>query len=177
MVNPFTLFKKKAPAPKERKPLNLPEITEDKMTLVNISAMINEGIPIWTWTSMLDKWNTTAMLNMRGDLLDGFAMFRKEQDFLIKYVAIVGSDHKSMTLKIREICKCSNSNILELINTEFADAYKVYYDDAQLTENLQYYVHDLDADTINEYLEKNRLLHVSEEHFVKKKDIEEDIEI
>lgn len=177
MVNPFTLFKRKAPVQRERKPLNLPEIPADKMDLVNISAMINEGTPIWTWTSLLDKWNTTAMLNMQGNALDGFAMFRKEHDYLIKYVAVVSQDNQSMTLKIREICKCTNSNILELINTEIKDAYRVYYDDKHLTENLQYYVHDLDVETINEHLKNERVLYVSEEHFIKKDDAEIGIEM
>lgn len=176
MVNLFTLFKKKTPVQRERKPLNLPEIPADKMDLVNIAAMINEGTPIWTWTSLLDKWNTTAMLNMQGNALDGFAMFRKEYDYLVKYVAVVDQNQQSMTLKISEICKCTTSNILELINTELRDAYRIYYDTDRRTETLQFYVHNLDDETIDKHLKNERVLYVSDDHFIKKVDAENGIE-
>lgn len=163
------LFKKKSEAPKEREPLKLPRIPESKMNIADISEMLNNGTPIWTWTSLLDKFNTTAMLNMQGNALDGFACFRKEHDLLMKYVAIVSPDN-TVHLKLTEICKCTNSNIMELINTEFKDAYKVYYDDLGFTESTQYFIHDLKYEDIVEYLTDNRVMYVGEEHFYKKAD-------
>lgn len=173
MFKHFSLFKKKPTKPKERKPLNLPEVPADKFTPADIAEMINNGTPIWTWTSILDNFNVTAMLNMQGNCLDGFAMFRKEHDLLIKYVAVVCQDLQSMTMKITEICKCTNSNIIELYNTELKDAHKVYYDDLGLTEEVRYFVHDLEYEKIAAYLEKNRVMYVGEEHFIKNPDYQE----
>ncbi|SHI97089.1 hypothetical protein SAMN02745229_03914 [Butyrivibrio fibrisolvens DSM 3071] len=167
MFDVFSIFKKK-PAPKtERKPLNLPEVPADKMNPADIVQMLSEGTPIWTWTSIMDKYNYTAMLNMQGNCLDGFAMFRKEEDLLIKYVGVIGSD-KKMIMKITEVQLFKNSNIMELFETELKDAYRVYYDDEHLTENLSFFCYDVTYDEMKKYLEGNRVMYISEDHFMKK---------
>lgn len=167
MVNLKTLFKNKKSVPKERKPINLPELPADKMNVADISKIINEGVPIWTWTSILDKCNVTAMFNMANGCLDGFACFRKEDDLIYKYIGVLDSD-KTLILKMSEICKCSNSNIMELINTEFTDAYKVYYDDEGITDNVQFFRVNLVYEDIKDYLENHRVMSVTDEHFVRK---------
>ena len=176
MFNPFLLLQKKTSKSKERKPLNLPEIPTDKFTPAEIAEMINNGIPIWTWTNILENYNITAISNMQGNCLDGFAMYRKEYDLLVKYVAVVCQELETMTMKISDICKCTNSNIMELYNSDLKDSYKVYYDNVGLTNEVRYFVHDLDYEKIVAYLKNNRVMYVSDEHFIKNPGYQEPVE-
>jgi deoxyadenosine/deoxycytidine kinase len=60
---------------------------------------------------------------------------------------------------------------MELYNTEFADAYKLFYDnESEYSAGCQCYVHDVHIDMIENELSKRRVFHIGEEHFFKKSD-------
>lgn len=171
----FNFFKNKIlPPPAEQSPIPLPEITVDKMNPVTISEMLRNNIAIWGWYKVSDlknnQMNFTALLNMTIGF-EGLALFRREGDYIVKYrVEVVGKELKTY-LRISEICRLSNSNIMELFNTELSDAYKLFYDeDSKYTAECQSYVHDINEEMINDKLSNNRVFHIGEEHFFKKSD-------
>lgn len=171
----FEFFKKKPdPQVEEKNPIPLPEIAADKMNPVAIAEMIKNDTAIWGWYKVTDlknnNINVTAMLNMTYGF-DGLALFRKEGDFLVKYrVDVVGEELKIYT-KLADVCKLTNSNIMELFNTELSDAYKLFYDEnSEYSAGCQSYVHDVNEDMLNDYLSTHRVFHVGEEHFFAKKD-------
>lgn len=163
----FNLWKKKMDSGAERHPLNLPEIPEEKMNSADIVKMLSAGIPIWTWCSLMDKYNVSALTNIRGNCEDGFAMFRKEEDLLVKYVGNISSDQK-MVMEIAEVSLFKASNVLELFETELKDAYKVYYDEDHLTEDLLYYCYDVTYEDMKEFLKTHRVMSISKDHFIRK---------
>lgn len=163
----FNLVKKKKPSGEERHPLNMPEIPKEKMNPADIVKMLSSGIPIWTWCSILDKYNDTALTNIRGKCLDGFAMFRKEEDLLVKYIGNINSNQE-MVMAISEVSLFKASNVLELFETELRDAYKVYYDDEHLTESLSYYCYDVTYEDMKKFLETHRVMGIGEDHFLRK---------
>lgn len=165
-------FKKKTlPTPTKQVPIPLPEITGDKMSPVTIAEMLRSNTAIWGWYKATDlknnQINFTAILNMTIGF-DGFALFRREGDYLVKYrVEAVGKELK-IYLKISEICRLSNSNIMELFNTELSDAYKLFYDeDSKYAAGCQSYVHDITEEMIENKLSNNRVFLIGEEHFFK----------
>lgn len=171
----FDFFKKKPiPQADEKTPIPLPVIPEEKMTPTAIAEMIKNGTAIWGWYKVTDlknnTINVTAMLNMTYGF-EGLALFRKEGDYIIKYrVDVVGKDLE-IYMKISEICKLTNSNIMEIYNTELSDAYKLMYDEkSEYTSKCQSYVHDITSEMLDDYLETHRVFVVGEEHFFAKKD-------
>jgi len=171
----FDFFKKKPqPQPAEQNPLPLPEIPAEKMNPVAIGEMLKNHTAIWGWYKVMDmkngNMNVSALLNMTLGF-EGFALFRREGDYLIKYrIDSVGENH-AIYMKISEICRLSNSNVMELFNTELSDAYKLFYDEeSNYAAGCQSYIHDINEQMIEDKLSNNRVFHVGEEHFYKKSD-------
>lgn len=172
----FDWFKKK-PQPQqqeEKHPLPLPELDADKNNPVAIEALLKDGNAIWGWykADQLDngQLNLSAIFNMTYGF-DGLALFRKEEDYLVKYRVDVIGDSLEIHLKISEICKFSHSNVMELFNTELSDAYKILLDEQQnIAANCQAYIHDLTAEDIDDYLTNHRVMTVGDEHFFRKED-------
>lgn len=182
----FDFFRKKPQQQQEEQtPIPLPELPTDQNNPVAIESLLKDGNAIWGWYKVMDmkngQMNLSAMLNMTYGF-EGIALFRKEGDFLVKYLTDVVGESLEIHLKISEICKFSHSNVMELFNTELSDAYKLLYDEQQdFAAHCQAYIHDLNETKINDYLTNHRVMIVGEEHFFAKKDypngLPEDMEI
>lgn len=171
----FDFFKRKQqPQPAEQNPIPLPEIPSEKMNPVALHEMLKNRTAIWGWYKVTDmrnnELNFSALLNMTLGF-DGFAVFRREGDYLVKYrVDSVGEEH-AIYMKLSEICRLTPSNVMELYNIEFADAYKLFYDDdSNYSAGCQCYVHDVNEEMIENALSTRRVFHIGEEHFFKKSD-------
>lgn len=171
----FHLFKKKKlTQPAEQNLIPLPEIPYNKMNPVTIANMLRNNTAIWAWYKVTDyknnQMNYSAILNITIGF-DGLALFRKEGNYLVKYhVNAVGKECK-IYLKINNICRFSNSNIMELFNTELSDAYRLFYDeDSEYAAGCQCYVYDITEEMIENKLSQNRVFYIGEEHFFKKSD-------
>lgn len=168
------LKKKMQSQPVEQNPIPLPEIPDDKMNPVAIAEMLKNKTAIWGWYKVTDlknnQMNFTAILNMTIGF-DGLALFRREGDYLVKYRVDAVGKECTICMKISEICKLSNSNIMELFNTELSDAYKLFYDEnSEYAAECQSYVHDITEEMIENNLSNNRVFFIGEEHFFKKSD-------
>ncbi len=168
------IFGKKAFPNPDRKPINLPVI-EDKSP-DKIIGMLRDDIPIWAWFDAMQatnedgSWNFDALYALEKGRFDGFAMYRKEGDFLCKYDTYIFKNDSRFHLKLQEIREFKNSNVLEICNTDFKNARELYYDVEGLTDEQLHFVHDLTEEEIKEYLSHNLVMHVSDEHFKKKED-------
>ena len=165
------LFSKKKRTPsldEERHPLPLPEIPEDKFNAVGIAELLRGGSVLWAWYDLLKKYNWNAALNFVGNCTDTFAVYRVEGNFLVKYIAMVAEDQ--FFLKLSEVQRMSNSNVMELFNSDLKDAYRVYFDDEGLTENLQYFIHDLTDEMVEAELQFKRVMVVTDDHFKKREE-------
>ena len=76
----------------------------------------------------------------------------------------------ALVLKLNEVQRMSNSNVMELFNSDLKDAYRVYYDDEGITENLQSFVHDVTDEMIEAELQTKRVMVVTDDHFKKRED-------
>ena len=165
----FNFFKRKAVTSSERRPLKLPSIPKAKRTSSEIMSLLKKGIPIWAWYSLLDKPNVSAIATVTGNYLDGFAMWRIEGNYLMKYVAHF-DDNRRIHLMLREVCEASNSNIAMLVSREMEDAFDIMYDDEHFTENALVFVHDVTQEKIKDQLKDKRVWYIGEEHFYLRKD-------
>lgn len=182
----FDWFKKRPqPVQEEKMPIPLPELPAEKNNPVAIETLLKDGNAVWGWYKVADlkngQINISAMMNMTYGF-EGIALFRKEGDFLVKYLTDVVGEKLEIHLKISEICKFTHSNVMELYNTELSDAYKVLLDAEQnFVARCQAYIHDLTEEKINDYLTNHRVMNVGEEHFFAKKDypngLPEDMEL
>lgn len=173
----FEFFKQKQkpqPDQEDRLPIPVPELPADMNNPVAIYDLLNNGDAIWGWYNVIDmkngQMNYSAMLNMTYGF-EGMALFRKEADYLIKYLTEVVGKDLEIYMKISKICKFTHSNVMELYNTELSDAKKLLYDEKQeFAVGCQSYVHDIDVDMIENALSKRRVMIVGDEHFFSKKD-------
>ncbi|MFR3625287.1 MAG: hypothetical protein ACLTU1_16895 [Blautia wexlerae] len=169
----FHFVKKKndkiTPITTDHGPLKLPEVPDGQMTITDISDLLNKGIPIWAWYNITKKYNGYALASVTGNYLDGYVMWRKEGDYLCKYIAYFDAD-LVMRLKLHEVCMMANSNVLELISTELKAACSVMYDDIEFSKNTLAFVHDITEDMILEQLQTKKKWIIEEEHFCKKVD-------
>lgn len=151
------------------------------MNPATLFEMIKKHTAIWGWYKVTDmknnELNSSALLNMTLGF-DGFAVFRREHDYLVKYrVDTIGEKH-AIYMKISEVCRLTPSNVMELYNTEFADAYKLFYDDeSKYSAKCQSYVHDINIEMVENVLSMKRVFYVGEEHFYKKADYSDDLPI
>ena len=147
-------------------PLKLPKVPDDQMTITGISDLLNNGTPIWAWYNITEKYNVHALASVTGNYLDGYVMWRREGDYLCKYIAYFDDD-TVMHLKLHEVSMMSNSNVLELINTELKAACNVMYDDMGFSKNTLAFVHNITEDMITEQLLTQRKWIIGDEHFCK----------
>lgn len=152
----------------ERHPINLPEVPENKFNAVGIAEMLRGGSAIWAWYDLVRKYNVNALMNFVGNATDTFAVYRVEGEYLVKYIVVVGKDE--FVLKLSEVQRMSNSNVMELYNSDLKDAYHVYYDDEGITETLQSFVHDVTDEMIEAELQTKRVMVVTDDHFKKRED-------
>ena len=151
--------------PAEHRPLNLPEIPEDKFNPVEIAKMLKSGVVIWAWYNMVDHFSFTGFYNLTGGMIDSFALFRTEEDFLVKY--IIDRQDDVFYAKIHEITYFRNSNVMELFNSELRDAYRVYYDDQGYSEQLNSYAHNITDAMVKKELTNSRVMYVTDDHFIR----------
>lgn len=174
----FDFLKKKKSVPDnsaKRRPLNLPVISEKDNTPEKIAEYLKNGVPIWAWYNAMDKpvdtngnWNLNALLALEKGSLDGFAMFRKEGEFLCKYTLEIFKNGEELHLRLEQIRELKNSNIMEIINGDLAEAYEIYHDDENIAATMSYYCHDITAEKAKIHLANKRIMYVGEEHFIKK---------
>lgn len=164
----FGTKKHKPESDGERHPINLPEIPEDKFNAVGIAEMLRGGSVIWAWYDLIKKYNVNALVNFVGNATDTFAVYRVEGEYLVKYIVHVAN--KQFYLKLSEVQRMSNSNVMELFNSDLKDAYRVYYDDEGLSEQVHAFVHDVTEEMIEAELQNKRVMVVTDDHFMKKED-------
>lgn len=162
----FGIKKQTSESDGERHPINLPEVPEDKFNAVGIAELLRGGSTIWAWYDLIKKKNVHAMMNYTGNAARTIAVFRVEDDYLVKYIAYVGKNEVCM--KLSEIQRMTNSNVMELYNADLKDAFHVYYDDQGLTESLQSFVHDVTDEMIEAELQTKRVMVVTDDHFIRK---------
>ena len=168
------LFGTKSYPNPNRKPINLPVI-EDKSP-EKIIGMLRDDIPIWAWFDGMKARNEDGTMNINAlyalekGRIDGFAMYRKEGDFLFKYDTYIFDNDSKFHLKLQEVRAFKNSNIVELCNSDFKNARELYYDVEGLTEEQYTFRHDLTEEFITEYLSHNLVLYVTDDHFLKKEE-------
>lgn len=171
--------KKTTPKPdniEHRRPLNLPVIPEKDITPEKIAEYLKKGIPIWTWYNPMAKSSGQTSdfiqlaLAMEGGALDGFAMFRIEDNLICRYNAVFVGHEMQLNLKLYEIRELKNSNIVELFNSDISTAYEVYHDDDNLAAETLCFVHDITQEMALDYLKDHRVMYVSDAHFKKKTD-------
>lgn len=150
---------------KERKPINLPEIPPDKLTLYYIWNTLQHKTPIWAWYSITDKDNLTAWLNMPGPFSDTFSMYRVEIDYLTKYVATFDED-RNLCMMLTEISLFNLDNVKTLLYGALSDAYKVFCDTKGYTELIPYYVHSVSTELIESVLENEQKMYVGEKYLL-----------
>lgn len=161
------LFRKKKQ--KKRQILMLPEVPSEEQNYITIKRYLDEEIPIWTWNSLIEGQENflKALDSIHGNYLDGLTLIRKEEGFIAIYTAVVNSKTGKTIMKIRDIMKYNDSNIMELLSSEIRVAHKVYYDDVNFHTSLEYYVHDVTAEELDTYLIKNRVFKVSDDRFMR----------
>lgn len=174
----FDFMKKKKIVPDnsaKRRPLNLPVISEKDNTPEKIAEYLKSGVPIWAWYNAMDKsvdengnWNINALLALEKGRFDGFAMFRKEEEFLCKYTLEIFNDGEELYLRLEEVRELKNSNIMEIINGDLHEAYELYHDDENVAATMSFYCHDITPEKAKKHLANNRIMYVGEEHFINK---------
>lgn len=169
MFNPLDLFRKKSKEEAGRRPLKLPEVPADQLNVAGIVALLNDDKPIWAWYSIIDKWNPMALLHKTGNYLDGFGVFRVEDTLLCHYIAHF-DENGTVHLKLHEVSKMTNSNVMDIVNDELVAAYSVMYDDCGYTENTMAFVHDVTEEMALAHLEHNTTWMITDDHFYKKSD-------
>ena len=172
MIKSFKFFFKRPiirSRQKERKILNLPEIKTKDQNYSTIKNYLEQETPIWTWNSLIEGQENflKALDSIHGNYIDGLTLIRKEEDFIAIYTAVVNSKTHKTIMKIREILKYNDSNIMELLSSEIRVAHRVYFDDVNLHTSLEYYVHDVTTEELNEYFLKKRVFHVADNRFIR----------
>ena len=81
------------------------------------------------------------------------------------YIAYIDAD-MVVYLKLAEIRKATNSNILAVIESDMTYAYKIMYDDMHYTADTMLYVHDVTPEMIAKELQDKSTWMVGEEHFI-----------
>lgn len=150
---------------KKRWPLKLPEVPKDQQNVADIARYLHAGKPIWAWYSLSDKPDFYVTRFLTGNRMDGFAMWRVEGDYLCMYIAYFDAD-MVVYLKLAEIRKATNSNILAVIESDMTYAYKIMYDDMHYTADTMLYVHDVTPEMIAKELQDKSTWIVGEEHFI-----------
>ena len=152
-----------------RRPLKLPEVPKDQMNVSGIAALLNNGKPIWAWYSMTDKPDVYVTRFLTGNLLDGFAVWRIDGDYLCMYIAHF-DENMTVHLKLEEIRKANNSSIMAVMDSDMVYAYSIMYDDAEYTENTLAFVNDVTPEMIEKELQDKSMWLVGNEHFYRKAD-------
>lgn len=170
--NIFSFFKFHHVVSEERHPVNLPEISADKINPADIYKLLDDDTIIWAWYSITDKQNTATFLNMSltGCNPDSFIVFRKIDKHIMKY-AVTFDDKMKIFLRPNEVYKMSPSAVMDIFNGELKNAFKIYYDSDGLTLKEQAYVTDLTSEIIDSELIDKRSMIIGEEHFIKNSDI------
>ncbi len=173
----FDFFKKKSKPNNgaQRRPLNLPVIAESDKTPEKIAEYLRNDVPIWAWYNAMDKitdengnWCINAMMALEKGRFDGFAMFRKEGELLCKYVLEIYKDGKELHLRLEQIREMKNSNIMEIINGDLAEAYELYHDDENIAATMSFFCHNVTLEEAKASLVNRRVMYVGEERFIKK---------
>ena len=128
----------------------MPAIPEKQLTVANISAHLQAKRQIWAWYSLLQKPNDTVFyfLDINSNRIDGFGTWILIGDYIYAYVLFFDS-RGGIYLRLQEILRMTNSNILALINSKLKDAYCVMYDEQNHALNC----HCLDCDITPEMVE------------------------
>ena len=167
-MNLKKIFRKKeySGGPTER-PWNMPEIPEKQLTVSHISNLLREKRPIWAWFSILQKPNDTVYYFLTGNRIDGFGTWILNGEYLFEYIAYF-DDRGAVILRLTEIRRMTNSNILELINSTLQKAYCVMYDDQNHTANVKVIATDITQEMIESELQNKEKWHIGPEHFLTK---------
>ena len=163
ITNFFKKFFKKNDV-KKRMPLKLPEVPKDQINVAGIAQYLHAGTPIWAWYSMTDKPNFYVTRYLTGNRLDGFAVWRLEGDYLCMYIAYIDAD-MVVYLKLAEIRKATNSDILAVIESDMTYAYRIMYDDMHYTAHTMVFLHDVTPVMIAKELQDKSTWIVGDEHF------------
>ena len=118
---------------------------------------------------MPDKPNFYVTRYLTGNRLDGFTVWRIERDYLCMYIVHFDED-MVVHLKLEEIRKATNSDILAVIESDMTYAYRIMYDDMHYTANTMVFVHDVTPEMIENELHDKSTWIVENEHFYKKAD-------
>ena len=167
-------FKRKHTSePAEENLIALPEFDLTTCSPVDILTKLSNGDTIWGWYKA-DKLhngqiNYIAMMNLSLGF-EGLAVYRKEENYLVKYNVDISKDNKIYT-KISSICRFVNSNIMELYNTELKMTHKLFLDnDSEFFANCMCYISDVNIDMIERELAKNRVFYIDDTYYYKKTD-------
>lgn len=170
----FRFLKKTKKKETERNLLDLPILDPKQMTLDGILKHLRSGTAIWTWYTLPEQAcsgsirNKELLYGLEQGYLDALAVYRIEGDYLCRYRADFIADTQDPMLRLDTIWPASNSAVFDVLESCFRPAYRVYYDPENRTNDLLYYVHDLTAEDIADYLQTHPCMQVSEEHFLKK---------
>lgn len=164
------LFSRKKKLPQERKPLKLPEISEEDLTVQKVAELIKNGTPIWLWYNLTaynsDTLPINALATLRRNYLDGFIVYvlDPEDNLIKKYLFDNFKDGEIYLIPV-EIMDNKYSNIIDIFNREITDAYRVYYDNEGMTDNCIVYQHDISSEEAKKYLRTNQVMHITEDRF------------
>lgn len=164
---------KKNTTPVELDPIDLPVLNYKSSSPADILSLLIDGNTIWAWFKVdhiiNGQLNFTAMMNMSYGF-EGLAVYKKVNNYLYKYNVDVDKEG-IIYLKISEISRFINSNIMELFNTDMHDAYKLFYDhNSDFFDHTMCYITDITEELIERKLEDNRVFKIDESHFYKKSD-------
>lgn len=162
--------------------LDLPVIKEQYFTFEHIADYLHGGVSIIAVFDPCKKfqvdghWASNVLLatEMNG-LQPSISLYRKEGAYLCDYKAFKFENDSLYHFMLYKVYEMKNSNILELINSDFREAYELYVDTKNWAENQSYYLHDFTEEEGLEFFKthpKDRFLFIGRERLIKKENVE-----
>lgn len=127
-------------------------IPKKDLSLARIIELMDAEYPIWGYFEVQHR-NIYATSNVTPGYLYGYAMYRKEEDFLVKYVMASNGGH--LMFRLETIYEYKHSTIANLYGTDFVSATRLYYDADGFTETQPYIAHNITAEELHDYFQNN----------------------
>lgn len=166
----------------EQTTLDLPVIKEQYFTFEHIADYLHGGVSIIAVFDPNQKfqvdgrWSFNALLaaEMNG-LQPSISLYRKEGSFLCNYKAFKFENDPLYHFMLYKVYEMKNSNIMELINSDFREAFELYIDTKNWAEKQLYFLHDFTENEGQEFFKMHpneRFLFLGKERLVKKEKAE-----
>lgn len=170
MINFIQNLVKQFQKKKEESPLPFPYLPSENLTPDSLFNILQNGTAIWAWYNVLEDFNAHTWAYTDGYFY-GFAVFRKEGNYLFKYGIDIDEEQRKFYLVLREITRFTASNVIDLLNNELEDAYRIHWDPDDLTSNYDAYVHTVTEEEIESCLEFNQVMYLTRDHYPTMEDV------